>query len=149
MKPYRQLIIGLAIGLAVAALFFAPTFAGAAGNVVGVIDLEKAVLAHPAYESKMAAFEDFKDQQDARLDAYRNKDVLTEEDKQAIVDLRLDIDDKVAQKYEELFNSLTDDVINAVEKVGRESGIEVIIEAQAVLYGGLDLTPAVINALGG
>ena len=63
--------------------------------------------------------------------------------------LRLEIDKNVSQKYDELFNSLTIDVINAVEKVGMESGIEVIIDNQVVMYGGLNLTPAVINAIGG
>ena len=147
MKRYKYLIFALLIG-AVAGAMLAPSVAGAIGSAVGVIDLEKAVTSHPSYESKLASFKTYKDEQDARLDAYRNKEVLTEEDKEAIVNLRIEIDNAVAEKYEMLFGPVEDDVVNAVEKVGMESGIEVIIDSKAVLYGGLDLTAAVINELG-
>ena len=54
-----------------------------------------------------------------------------------------------AQKMEELTGPLEQEVYDAVMTVGEETGIEVIIDSQAVLYGGMDLTPAVINNLGG
>lgn len=146
MKGHRQLLLGLIIGIAMAILIM-PSVAGAIGTSVGTMDLEKAVTSHPSYDSKMATFEDFKKQQDARLDVYRNKQTLSDDDKAAIVNLRLEIDNTVSDKYAELFNPLEKDVIDAVSKVGKESGIEVIIDSKAVLYGGLDLTPAVIKEL--
>ena len=148
MKNYKQLTFGLIIGI-IAGLFLAPNFASALSAGVGVIDLEKAVFAHPNYESKKAAFDAFKDQQDKLLEPYRNKETLTNDDKEAIVNLRVQIDKAVADKYDELFKPLENEVIDAVNKVGAESGIEVIIDAKAVLYGGLDLTPVVVGKLGG
>jgi outer membrane protein len=150
MKEIKFLVAGLLIGMVAAALI-APNMAHAIGNTVGVIDLEKAVTAHPMYQSKMDAFKAFKKQQEAQLDVYRDKansSTLTPEDKDKVVNLRVQIDKAVQDKYDELFKPLEDDVINAVSKVGKESGIEVIIDSKAVLYGGLDLTPAVINELG-
>jgi Skp family chaperone for outer membrane proteins len=148
MKNYKQLIFGLVIGI-IAGVFLGPNIASAIGSGVGVIDLEKAVYAHPNYETKKAAFDAFKQQQDALLDSYRNKATLTNEDKEAIVNLRVQIDKAVSDKYDELFKPLEDEVIQAVNKVGMESGIEVIIDSKAVLYGGLDLTGVVVNKLGG
>lgn len=148
MKDNWKLAMGFMIGILIAAIF-APGIAGATSSTVGIIDLEKAVTAHPSYESKMSQFETYKEQESAKLDLYRNKEVLTDADKDAIVDLRLEIDTNVATKYAELFDPLTNDVINAVKTVGDESGIEAILDAQVVLYGGLDLTPAVVNLLKG
>jgi len=148
MKNYKQLIFGLVIGI-IAGVFLGPNIAAAIGSGVGVIDLEKAVYAHPKYNEKKAAFDSFKQQQDTLLDTYRNKETLTNDDKEAIVNLRVQIDKAVSDKYDELFKPLEDDVIQAVSKVGTESGIEVIIDAKAVLYGGLDLTGVVVNKLGG
>jgi outer membrane protein len=148
MKDNWKFVMGFMVAILITAIV-APGIARAAGSTVGVIDLEKAVTAHPAYDSKMSDFDAYKTQQNARLDVYRNKDVLTDDDKDAIVNLRREIDTNVANKYAELFDPLTDDVIAAVKKVGDESGIEAILDAQVVLYGGLDLTPAVINELKG
>ena len=129
MKGNKQLLLVLIIGMAVGVLV-TPTVAGAIGSTVGVIDLEKAVTSHPNYDAKMSTFETYKKQQDARLDIYRNKDILTDADKEAIVNLRVEIDNAVADKYEELFNPLEEDVITSVAKVGQESGIEVIIDEE-------------------
>ncbi len=148
MKKYHQLIVGLTIGIALAA-FLSPSLVGAAGSTVGVIDLHKAVTSHPSYESTMAMFDAFETQQYARLDIYREKEYLSDEDKAAVLEIRLDIEEKLAAKLTELTTPLEEDVLNAVKTVGVESGIEMIIDSQAVLYGGMDFTPAVINTLGG
>lgn len=147
MKKYHHLIIGLTIGIAIAALL-SPSLVGAAGSTVGVIDLHKAVISHPSYESTMAIFDAFETQQYARLDLYRGIENLSAEDKEAVFNIRLDIEEQLAAKLEELTAPLEEDVMNAVKTVGTESGIEMIIDSQAVLYGGMDFTPAVINALG-
>jgi outer membrane protein len=126
-----------------------PGFAGAAGSAVGVIDLARAVTSHPDYESNMAVFNSFETQQYARLDEYRDKESLSDADKAAVLEIRLDIEEQLANKLDELTAPLEQDVMDAVGQIGAESGIEVIVDAQVVLYGGLDLTPAVIAALGG
>lgn len=147
MKKYHHLIVGLTIGIAIAALL-SPSLVGAAGSTVGVIDLHKAVTSHPSYESTMGIFDAFETQQYARLDLYRGIENLSAEDKEAVFNIRLDIEEQLAAKLEELTAPLEEDVMNAVKTVGTESGIEMIIDSQAVLYGGMDFTPAVINALG-
>lgn len=145
MKRYYQFIIGLVIGMTVVT-FIAPGFADAAGSTVGVIDLHKAVTSHPNYEANMAIFEDFEALQYARLDSFRDRE-LTDAEKTEVLSIRLEIEDEVAGKLSELTATLEDDVWNAVQAVGAELDIEIIVDSQIVLYGGMDLTPAVINGL--
>ncbi len=146
MKGYKLFIIGLLLGAIVGAVV-SPCIAAATASNVGVIDLEKAVTSHPGYDAKMDTFDAYKKSENARLDVYRNKSTLTDAEKSTVVNLRVEIDNNIAAKYDELFNPLEDDVLAAVKKVGMESGIEVILDVNAVLYGGLDLTPAVISTL--
>jgi Skp family chaperone for outer membrane proteins len=148
MREYHKILLGAAIGALIAGLL-APTFVGAAGSTVGVIDLEKAIQAHPLYETNKEQLESYTQEQEARLDVYRSKDVITEADKPAIVNLRKEIDENIAAKAAELSNQITEEVLNAVIKVGQEARIEAILDANVVLYGGMDFTQAVINELNG
>jgi outer membrane protein len=148
MKGYKHMILTLLIGM-VAGVLITPNIAAAIVSKVGVVNVEEAIFSHPDYDSKMSSLKAFQKDQESRLDIYRTKEVLTEEDKEAIVNLRIEIDNAVAEKHNELLGPLEDEVYNAVIKVGTESGIEVILDENAVLYGGLPLTAAVINELGG
>jgi len=145
MKRYYKFIIGLVIGMTLVT-FIAPGLAGAAGSTVGFIDVHKAVTSHPNYDANMAIFDDFEALQHARLDSFRDRE-LTDAEKTQVLSIRVEIEDAVADKLSELTAPLEDDVWNAVQAVGAESGIEIIIDSQIVLYGGMDLTPAVINGL--
>ena len=145
MKRYNQFIIGLVIGMAIVT-FVTPGFAGAAGSTIGFIDVHKAVTSHPNYDANMTVFDDFETLQYARLDSYRDRE-LTDTEKTEVLSIRLEIEEAVADKLSELTLPMEDDVWNAVQIVGAESGIEMIVDSQIVLYGGMDLTPAVINGL--
>ena len=48
-----------------------------------------------------------------------------------------------------LSEPLIEDVIDATTTIGEESGIEVILEAGSVMWGGLDLTPLIISRIQG
>ncbi|MCS7173704.1 MAG: OmpH family outer membrane protein [Armatimonadetes bacterium] len=51
------------------------------------------------------------------------------------------------RKQAELLASLDRDIRTAVEKVARASGVSVVLSKTVVLYGGTDLTDAVIKEL--
>ena len=51
------------------------------------------------------------------------------------------------QKREELLSGLDKDIRAAVEKVGRDRGVSIVLDRTVVLYGGVDLTDAVIAQL--
>src|SRR5881628_3067624 len=48
---------------------------------------------------------------------------------------------------EELLSGLDKDIRAAVEKVGRDRGVSIVLDRTVVLYGGMDLTDAVIAQL--
>jgi outer membrane protein len=62
-------------------------------------------------------------------------------------DLDRQLQQQFVQKEDELRGGLTQDIRAAVDKVGHDRSISIILDRQVVLYGGVDLTDAVIAQL--
>jgi len=54
-----------------------------------------------------------------------------------------------AQRREELLGGLDKDIRSAVEQVAKDRGVSLVLDRTVVLYGGTDLTDAVVAKLSG
>src|SRR6266849_223384 len=109
---------------------------------IGFVDMKRAFDSHPRKVSSERALAEF-DQAKQREFQQRAKD-LSPAQRQ---DLYRQLQQQFVQKEDELRGGLTQDIRAAVEKVGHDRGITIIMDRQVVLYGGVDLTDAVIAQL--
>jgi outer membrane protein len=133
--------LGIVVGMVVA-----PVRAQSMYNSMGYVDIQKALDEHPKRQSvydQMQTFEKAKMEELPSLDtANATKAQIADYLKK-----QNDILDEVQKERERLFAPLIDDVDNMTKAVGKEAGIEMILDAKSVLYGGIDLTPEVIRRL--
>ena len=109
---------------------------------IGFVDMKRAFDSHPRKASSERALAEF-DQAKQREFQERAKD-LSPVQRQ---DLYRQLQQQFVQKEDELRGGLTQDIRAAVEKVGHDRGISIVLDRQVVLYGGVDLTDAVIAQL--
>jgi outer membrane protein len=143
-------VVGTLVALGImAGMIIAPVKAQSVYASIGYVDIEAALNSHPQLDSVMAQIRTFQDQKMNELDEYQNVESLTEEQRRALMDDIYRIQDEVDAERQRLTNPLIQDIIDATTAVGEESGIEVILDAGAVMWGGLDLTPLIITRIQG
>src|SRR5213594_265077 len=83
--------------------------------------------------------------------AWQSGPVLGQSFSIGYVDMQRALDNQLQQQFvqkrEELLSGLDKDIRAAVEKVGRDRGVSIVLDRTVVLYGGMDLTDAVIAQL--
>lgn len=109
---------------------------------IGTIDLE-AIWNHnilPGLEEPLI-------QETARLQAELDIAVegKTEAEKQETFDA---FQTKLYALQQEIVDGLLDDVRRVIAEVAEEQGISVVLDANSVMYGGIDVTHAVLERLG-
>jgi len=135
----------LGIGLT-AGTFLTPAIADVEASV-GYVDSQQALFSHPNYENVKAQVQRVEEEKFNELSGYANIDQLTDTQRQQLMDDLDRIQAEIDVEAQRLFEPIIQDVIDATIAVGIESGIEVIVEADVILYGGLNLTPIVISNL--
>ena len=118
----------------------------AAGSNVGFVDMDLLLEKHPGWDSIMVKINAFEANEIKKLDKYSGGN-LSDDQKKESLDMALTIRDNIANKRKELSKPLYDDILTNVKIVGSEIGVEVVLDGAVVLYGGLDLTPAIFNKL--
>jgi len=116
---------------------------------VGYVDSQQALRSHPQYQNVKAQVDRVKEQKLNELAGYSNADQLTDAQRQQLMDDLDRIQGEIDAEAQRLFEPIIQDVLDATTEVGTESGISVIVEKDVVLYGGLNLTPVVIQKLTG
>lgn len=111
---------------------------------IGYVDMGKAIDSHPRRTSSERALQEFfqSRQREFQQRARRLNPVQRQE-------LDRQLQQQFIQKREELIGGLDKDIRSAVEKVGKERGVSLVLDRNVVLYGGTDLTDAVIAQLSG
>ncbi|MCX6646274.1 MAG: OmpH family outer membrane protein [bacterium] len=150
-KPFLSLlIIGLLVALGIATgMIIAPVKAQSTFATIGFVDVQKALAAHPDFQPVMTQIQAFEDAKIAELSSYENVDTMTDEQRQQLMTDVNRIQDEVSAERQRLTAPLIQDIVDATTSVGEESGIEVILEAGSVMWGGLDLTPLIITRITG
>ena len=111
---------------------------------IGYVDMQKALEGHPRRSASERALQEFfqakqrEFQQRSRgLNAVQRQELDRQMQQQFV------------QKREELLGGLDKDIRAAVEQVAKDRGITVVLDRTVVLYGGTDLTDAVVAKLTG
>lgn len=137
---------------------FAATLASAASvSSIGFIDVQKVFK---EYKATSKAQEELKKQEESfkkEFEESRTKLEKAEKDgksKEALEKMKVELEEKLAPKRESLlqFNEqltgkLQLEIIVAVKSVGKKVGIDIILDKQVIITGGMDLTELVINEL--
>jgi outer membrane protein len=110
--------------------------------VIGYVDMQQALNAHPR---KAAAEEALNQFARAKLtEARRQAAGKSAAEQERIV---REAQAQILRKQAELLAGLDRDIRAAVEKVARSAGVSIVLNKTVVLYGGTDLTDAVIREL--
>ncbi len=151
-------------------IIFKSNYLKAESFSIGYIDIQKALDSHPDAEKANKAFQEFKnkelkdfqDKEQANLDEqlkkrFGDKDIekLSQQEQmeaykifsEANAKFKEAAEKKLNEKYETLLAPLLKDVEKKIKEVGNKKKLTVILDKNAVLYGGIDVTDEVIAAL--
>ncbi len=141
-------LIGAAIVIVVAAaagvMWWTGTPAIGQSFSIGYVDMQKALEGHPRRASSERALQEFFQSKQREFQS-RSKGLSAVQ--------RQELDRQLQQQFvakrEELLGGLDKDIRTAVEKVAKDRGFSIILDRSVVLYGGTDLTDAVVAQLTG
>lgn len=149
MKPVLSIVIlgtlisiGVATGMVVAPVMAQSTYAS-----IGFVDVQEALAAHPDLENVLTQIQQYEQAKIDELGQYGDVDGMTAEERQQFMEEIYRIREEVENERQRLTEPLIQDIIDATSDIGEESGIEVILEAGSVMWGGLNLTPLVKQRL--
>jgi len=109
---------------------------------VGYVDMQKTLDSHPRKAASERALQEFF--QAKQREFQQRSRGLTAVQRQ---ELDRQLQQQFLAKREELFSGLDKDIRQAVEKVAKDRGVGIVLDRTVVLYGGTDLTDAVIAQL--
>lgn len=148
MKKYTVIL-----AIAVAVMFSAHAFAA----TLGYIDVRKVFTEYTetkkAQEDLDKKQKDFKKKLEEKQDEIdkARKDGKTEEDIKAMMkemEKELDPEKEALMKMnEEMTRKLQADIVKAVDSTGKELGIDVVLDKQVIITGGVDITDMVLAKL--
>lgn len=111
---------------------------------IGYVDMQKALEGHPRRASSERALQEFF--QAKQREFQQRSRALSAVQRQ---ELDRQLQQQFLAKREELFSGLDKDIRQAVEKVAADRGVSIVLDRTVVLYGGTDLTDAVVAQLTG
>lgn len=111
---------------------------------IGYVDMQRALDNHPRKTASERALQEFFQAKQREFEQRSKGFDATQRQ-----ELDRQLQQQFLQKREELLGGLDKDIRTAVEKVGKERVIGIILDRAVVLYGGIDLTDAVIAQLAG
>lgn len=144
----KRLLAVVAAVVAVALVAAAVTAAGGGpvgGTlVVGYVDMQRALDAHPKKASSEEALNQF-----ARAKAAELRRLAQNKSPAEQADLARKTQEEILRRRAELLSALDKDIRAAVERVAKRAGVSVVLDRSVVLYGGVDLTEQVVQELRG
>lgn len=111
---------------------------------IGYVDMQRALESHPRRAASERALQEFF--QAKQREFQQRSRGLNPQQRQ---DLDRQMQQQFVQRREELLGGLDKDIRQAVEQVAKDRGITVVLDRTVVLYGGTDLTDAVVARLAG
>ncbi len=141
-------MVGLLVALGIATgMIIAPVRAQSTYASIGYVDVQEALSAHPDLQDVLTQIQQYEDAKLEELAEYGSLEEMTEAEREQFMQDIYRIQDEVDAERQRLTEPLIQDVIDATTAIGHESGIEVILEAGAVMWGGLNLTPLIVEQL--
>jgi outer membrane protein len=139
--------ITTAVIVIVAAIGFVVARSGPAlgqSLTIGYVDMARAVEAHPRKTSAEGALKDYAQTQIG--DAQQRMKAMTPAQREEV---QRQVNQQLLKKRQELIGGLEKDIRAAIEKIAKDQGISIVLNREAVLYGGVDLTDQVVKAISG
>jgi outer membrane protein len=138
----RKVVIaaGLLVVVVVAAvLLLRQTPAIAQSFTIGYVDMPRALDSHPRKASSERALQEFfQAKQREFQERSRNMTAFQRQE------LDRQLQQQILDKRNELLGGLDKEIRSAVEESAKQAGVTVVLDRSVVLYGGTDLTEAVI-----
>lgn len=126
-------------------------------ETIGFVDMQHVFM---NYNETQKARADFEEKQDELRKELESKQALLDtaqkekKDPEEIEQIIQEIQDELKPKQEELLSlnnqlmsKIRNDILIATSKVAKSYGIDVVMDKQALLYGGFDLTDFVLDDL--
>lgn len=143
----RKVIIaaGLVVVLGVGAgLLWQRTPAFGQSFTIGFVEMQRALDGHPRKASSERALQEFFQ---AKQREFQDKSKgMTAFQRQ---ELDRQLQQQILEKRNELLGGLDKEIRAAVESAAKQAGVSVVLDRAVVLYGGTDLTDAVIKQIRG
>ncbi len=131
----------LAFILAIAVAFGVCGIASAAdaGDLIGVVNMQQLLSSYPDYASAMSAVE--LEEQKAQQEFESKSGSLDDNGKKALYEKLLE---RIAKRQKDLLEPLNKKIRKAIETVAKRNGIANVVNSNAMLFGGKDLTQEVL-----
>ena len=140
-KQILSLVFAVLVCVGFAGLM-APKTAMAAESI-GFVSVTRLFASHPDYQSARAAIG--LEQQNAQKEFQSKAASLDDNGKRA---LDRTLTERIAKREKELMEPIQKKIMAAVKKVASAQGITTVLDENAVISGGKDLTQAVITSFG-
>lgn len=139
-------VVAAVLVVAVAAAVVTTAAGGPVGGalVVGYVDMQRALDAHPKKASSEEALNQF-----ARAKAAELRRLSQNKPPEEQANLARRTQEEILKRQTELLQALDKDIRAAVDRVAKRAGVSVVLSHTVVLYGGVDLTEQVIRELQG
>ncbi len=139
------IVIGLAVVVAVgAAVALRQVPAFGQSFAIGYVEMQRALDGHPRRASSERALQEFY-QAKQREFQERSKNMTAFQRQE----LDRQLQQQILERRNELLGGLDKELRAAVETVAKQAGVTVVLDRSVVLYGGTDLTDAVIKVIKG
>ena len=138
-KYFLTLVMTLVLALGCMGSAFA-----AESNLVGFVDTQRVLRNHPEMKTTMSVLQ--LEAQKAQQEFEQKAASLDEKGK---AELRQKLTEQVDKKEASLLKPIYDSVRKAIEEVAKAHGITSVVNATAMVYGGLDLTNEVMAKVSG
>ena len=138
-KYFLTLVMTLVLALGCMGSAFA-----AESNLVGFVDTQRVLRNHPEMKTTMSVLQ--LEAQKAQQEFEQKAASLDEKGK---AELRQKLTEQVDKKEASLLKPIYDSVRKAIEEVAKAHVISSVVNANAMVYGGLDLTNEVMAKVSG
>ena len=128
-----------------------------AAENLGFIDMQRAFENYNETQTARVDFEKKQNELKAELELKEAELIQAKNDNKSeaeIQELYLEIQEELTPKQEELIQlnnqlmtKIRADILSATSKIAKDYGIDTVLDKQAILYGGFDLTDFVIDEL--
>jgi len=92
----------------------------------------------------LAAKKEPTEQEKARLKELQDRSAKAEED---LAQMGAESEKQFNAKRDDMTKAIRDDILKAISEVAKQKGLSVVVDKMAVLYGGTDITQAVLDKL--
>lgn len=129
--------------LAALAVMATAVCASAASDIVGFIDAQRILVAHPKYEALQKQLDDFvqKKSEEARAAAEK------EQDPQKRMQIIESARNESGAEESRVMNPITNEINGVIEKVAKSKGVTIVLNKMVIYFGAIDLTDDVIKGV--